>query len=128
MRRFLRTITILSVLPLSNFCGCCSSLLPRQASASDTCRTSPGSPSSASDTAQNCCYVLEIQGMDCPSCVAHIEKALKQVPGVAKAKVDFRSALAKVEPKPGARLTAGALVNAVERTGYRAKVKRQPQS
>jgi hypothetical protein len=34
MRRFFRTMTILSALPLSGYCGCCSSLIS-PASASD---------------------------------------------------------------------------------------------
>ena len=82
----------------------------------------------AGETPQDCCWLLAIQGMDCPSCVVHIEKALEQVPGVARAKVNFRPAGVEVHPKPGARLAAGALIKAVERLGYRAKVVKQPRS
>lgn len=121
MRRFLRAMTMLSVLPLPGFCGCCSSLVS-QASASSEVQ------SCCSDKVQRCCYVLEIQGMTCESCAAHVQKALRQVPGVAQAKVDFRAAQAKIHPKPGVRLPAEALTKAVEKTGYRARVVRRPKA
>jgi copper chaperone CopZ len=107
-------MTILSGIPLSGFCGCCSGLVS-QASASD-------------NKTQDCCYVPAIQGMTCESCAVHVQKALNQVPGVAQAKVNFRNARAEVHPKPGSRLTADALTKAVEKTGYRVKVIQRSKS
>lgn len=40
---------------------------------------------------------LKLQGMTCLDCARHIEKALKQVPGVRQAKVEYRAARGTVE-------------------------------
>lgn len=40
---------------------------------------------------------LAIEGMECRSCVKNITKALKKVPGVRTAEVDFKRARAEVE-------------------------------
>jgi Cu+-exporting ATPase len=62
---------------------------------------------------------LDIQGMHCASCVARVEEALRQVPGVAKARVNLALGRAEVElgdsPPSLQRLT-----EAVARAGYRA--------
>ncbi|MGB2816240.1 MAG: heavy metal translocating P-type ATPase [Burkholderiaceae bacterium] len=59
--------------------------------------------------------VLPVQGMTCASCVAHVEKALAQVPGVRKVAVNLATESAAVE---GARLEATALRAAVGAAGY----------
>ena len=59
--------------------------------------------------------VLPVQGMTCASCVAHVEKALAQVPGVRKAAVNLATESAAVE---GERLEASALRTAVAAAGY----------
>ena len=38
-----------------------------------------------------------IEGMSCDHCVARVEKALSEVPGVKKAKVNLKKANAKVK-------------------------------
>jgi Cu+-exporting ATPase len=59
--------------------------------------------------------VLPVQGMTCASCVAHVEKALAQVPGVRKVAVNLATESAAVE---GAGLDAAALQGAVGAAGY----------
>jgi Cu+-exporting ATPase len=66
-----------------------------------------------SPTAQR--MVLPVQGMTCASCVAHVEKALGQVPGVRKVAVNLATESAAVE---GTRLEAAALQAAVGAAGY----------
>lgn len=59
---------------------------------------------------------LDIEGMSCASCVLRIEKALKAVPGVAQAEVNFATERATVR---GAADSA-ALIAAVTKAGYSA--------
>ena len=54
---------------------------------------------------------LAIEGMTCAACVARVEKALQNVPGVAKAEVNLATKTARVEVE-GAPLAA--LVDAIE--------------
>lgn len=61
---------------------------------------------------------LTITGMTCASCVAHVEKALKQVPGVDSAAVN----LATEEARVTGEVHAAALIKAVESAGYGAFV------
>jgi Cu+-exporting ATPase len=57
---------------------------------------------------------LSISGMSCAGCVATVENALKHVPGVAEASVNFAEHTATVRgPVP-----AAALVAAVQQAGY----------
>lgn len=59
--------------------------------------------------------VLPVHGMTCASCVAHVEKALAAVPGVAQVSVNLATESASVE---GQALSAAALKAAVEHAGY----------
>lgn len=59
---------------------------------------------------------LSIQGMSCASCVAHVEKALNQVAGVAKATVNLATEEATVQLSE--QVPATVLVDAVEKAGY----------
>jgi len=54
--------------------------------------------------------VLEVEGMTCASCVAHVERALKTVPGVTGATVNLATERAEVT---GVALDRAALVKAV---------------
>ena len=56
--------------------------------------------------------------MNCAGCVGSVEKALKSVPGVASASVSLAHASADIT---GSGLTADALVEAVDRAGYKAR-------
>ncbi len=63
---------------------------------------------------------LAIEGMTCASCVARVEKALQQVPGVLTATVNLASESARIEFVPGAA-TSRTLIAAVEQAGYSAR-------
>jgi heavy metal translocating P-type ATPase len=63
--------------------------------------------------------VLEVQGMTCASCVAHVERALKSVPGVMDATVNLATERAEVV---GGSLDRATLVRAVADAGYEARV------
>ena len=64
---------------------------------------------------------VSVEGMTCASCVAHVEGALKDVPGVAEAQVNLATEKARVELDP-AQATARDLVEAVDDAGYKAVV------
>ncbi|MBU72512.1 MULTISPECIES: heavy metal translocating P-type ATPase [Spongiibacter] len=61
---------------------------------------------------------LIIEGAGCASCVGKIESALNAVPGVEKAEMNFAMRTVSV----AGTAPADALVNAVERAGYNAKI------
>jgi Cu+-exporting ATPase len=61
---------------------------------------------------------LGITGAGCASCVAKIEKALNQVPGVEQAEMNFAQRIVSVRGE----VPAEALVKAVEGAGYGARV------
>ena len=61
--------------------------------------------------------ILPVRGMTCASCVAHVEKALKGVDGVANVTVNLSSEKATVQLDPEAT-GIGSLVEAVRETGY----------
>ena len=59
---------------------------------------------------------LEIGGMTCGACVAHVEKALTAAPGVLGARVNLATERAELDLAPGADLVA--LAKLVEAEGY----------
>src|SRR6266496_3173025 len=61
---------------------------------------------------------LAVEGMHCASCVATIERALKEVPGVTSASVNLGTARAEIE---GEGLHHAPLIQAVRDTGYDAR-------
>ncbi|HRE92532.1 MAG TPA: heavy metal-associated domain-containing protein, partial [Myxococcota bacterium] len=61
---------------------------------------------------------LDIEGMSCASCVAHVEKALGAVDGVESVSVDLASRSAIVTLVPEAAAPTERLGAAVERAGY----------
>jgi Cu+-exporting ATPase len=69
---------------------------------------------------------LPIEGMTCASCVARVEKALKKVPGVGSAEVNLATEIATVTLAAGAR--PEALVEAVHKAGYEARLAPAPQA
>ncbi len=60
---------------------------------------------------------LEIEGMDCPGCVATVERALTHVPGVVSANVALVTSSARVTIEPACE-GREALVSAVREAGY----------
>ena len=63
---------------------------------------------------------LEVRGMTCDHCVHAVTNALKDVPGVADARVDLEHGSATVE---GDNIDPKALVAAIEEEGYEASPK-----
>ena len=59
---------------------------------------------------------LDIDGMTCASCVARVEKALANVPGVTRASVNLATERATVDAEAG--VTASRLADAVKQAGY----------
>lgn len=64
--------------------------------------------------------ILKVEGMNCASCVKHVEKALLSVAGVASASVNLATEKANV--LISASTTVGALILAVEKSGYKAQL------
>ena len=61
--------------------------------------------------------------MTCAACVARVERALKKVPGVAQAQVNFATEMATVQWAPQADAPdVGILLATIERAGYHAQV------
>ncbi|MSP96682.1 MAG: copper-translocating P-type ATPase [Betaproteobacteria bacterium] len=69
---------------------------------------------------------LPIEGMTCASCSARVEKALKAVPGVGSAVVNLATETATVTLAAGA--LPQALVDAVHKAGYEARLTPSPQA
>src|ERR1051325_1573822 len=63
---------------------------------------------------------LDVQGMTCASCVAHVEKALKSVPGAEDASVNLALGRARVRFDPS-KTDPTQLAQAVEHSGYHAR-------
>lgn len=67
---------------------------------------------------------LQVEGMTCASCVARVEKSLRNVPGVSSASVNLANEQATIAPAPGGDTKAliGAVLSAVQKAGYEAQV------
>ena len=79
-------------------------------------------------------WTLSIEGMTCASCAGRVEKALLKVPGVASAEVNLATETADVRwSAPGTGMSGSgtdvaALTAAVEKAGYKAQLRREPQA
>ncbi|CAJ5080124.1 heavy metal translocating P-type ATPase [Burkholderia pseudomallei] len=73
-------------------------------------------------------FELDIAGMTCASCVGRVEKALAQVPGVARATVNLATEKATVDADADAHVDTARLIDAVKRAGYRASPVSDPAS
>ncbi len=62
---------------------------------------------------------INVEGMTCASCVAHVEGALKEEPGVTDARVNLATEKATVDYEPG-QVGPLSLAKAIEGAGYRA--------
>jgi Cu+-exporting ATPase len=69
---------------------------------------------------------LALEGMTCAACAARIEKVLNRLPGT-QAAVNFATESAEVRHDP-ATTPVATLIDAVERAGYHARVKRDAAS
>jgi periplasmic mercuric ion binding protein len=66
---------------------------------------------------------LNVQNMTCATCRITVEKALKRVPGVASAQVDFEKKTATVEFDPD-KVIPATLTKATTDAGFPATVKK----
>ncbi|MGQ0580038.1 MAG: heavy-metal-associated domain-containing protein [Betaproteobacteria bacterium] len=64
---------------------------------------------------------LEVQGMTCAACPITVKKALKNVPGVSDAKVNYKSGIAEVNYDPK-KTSPDELARAITAVGYPAIV------
>jgi copper chaperone len=60
---------------------------------------------------------LQVGGMSCPSCIRHIDSALRRLGGVDEIDVRLREGIVVVQHDP-ARAPVAALVEAVRGAGY----------
>lgn len=63
---------------------------------------------------------LDVRGMTCASCVAHVEGALKELPGVTSAVVNLGLSTARVSYIPGV-VSVSAMKRAIHEVGYEAQ-------
>ena len=68
-------------------------------------------------TAEQEKVILSVSGMTCATCVARVEKALRSLPGVAEANVNFATEKATVAFDP-TLVSVGDMVRAVKDAGY----------
>lgn len=66
---------------------------------------------------------IQIEGMSCQHCVAHVESALRQVAGVRSVKVDLSRNKATVEADTS--VSDDQLKNVIEELGYDVKAIRE---
>lgn len=90
--------------------------------------TSSSAPSTEASANASEPVLLAVRGMTCAACVNRVERALRKVPGVAQAQVNFATETASVVWASGGPQAPGGdparLVSAIEVAGYHA----QPQS
>ena len=63
---------------------------------------------------------LHVEGMACGECEAHVNRAVRQLPGIKKVKSSRRKKQTVVEYDP-AQVTVGQIRDAVNATGYEVK-------
>lgn len=80
-------------------------------------------PTRRAETAREDGILLKVDGMSCQHCVASVKRSLEDVDAVSEATPELSSGLVRVR---GRHLDVGALVDAVEKAGFRAS--RTPRS
>lgn len=60
---------------------------------------------------------LAVKGMSCPSCIRHIDEALKEVDGVSDVQVKLREGQVLIRHEPNSSIVP-ALVGALKEAGY----------
>lgn len=86
------------------------------------------SPSPAEVDSGGSVIELAIDGMTCAGCATNVQRALASVPGVRRADVSFDDHLARVELPTDSAVGPDELIQAVERAGYHAAVKKAEPS
>ncbi len=64
--------------------------------------------------------VLNVDGMTCPSCIRHVEGALRELDGIGSVEVRIKDALVLVEHDPGLATTA-QMIEALSEAGYESR-------
>ncbi len=93
--------------------GCCSDAEAQEASAA-TPRTREANPEVPEGGLER--TVVRVEGMDCASCAATVEKRVSALPGVARATVNFAAGRLDAEHGPG--VSVEELEEAVRAAGY----------
>lgn len=78
-------------------------------------------PTLAPETSETCERTLRVEGMDCASCVAHVEKAIKRLPGIQHVAVNLALGRAQVRFDPSA-VDEARIAAEVTEAGYPAQV------
>jgi mercuric ion transport protein len=86
-------------------------------------RGARSAPAAASDPRHGL-VLIEIAGMTCAACATGLERALAAVPGVRSAAVDWRTGIATVHTTAVEPPAPQALLAAIERAGYRGRIRR----
>ncbi len=68
-------------------------------------------------TLAGCRLRFEVEGMDCTECAQHLQQAVRKMPGVIEARVDFSSA--SLHAEVSSSVSADQLHNVANRLGYR---------
>ena len=63
--------------------------------------------------------ILQVQGMSCPSCIEHVEEALRGA-GASEVRVDLQRGTVTAVHEPG--ISPARLITALEQTGYEAGI------
>jgi Zn2+/Cd2+-exporting ATPase len=95
--------------------GCCSSPETVETSAANP-RTREANPEGSAALGVLDRTVVRVEGMDCASCAATVEKRVSALPGVSKATVNFAAGRLDAEHDPG--LSQEILEGAVRAAGY----------
>jgi copper chaperone CopZ len=66
--------------------------------------------------------VIDIEDLDCEACAATVEESLKTVAGVATVKIDVDTQTATITPREKMTLSARALWEALEESGFKPKM------
>lgn len=70
--------------------------------------------------------VLELKGMTCEGCAPIAEKAIRGVPGVSAASVNYEKSEAVVSVPKGQEVPRDAILQAVRQAGYQARISAEP--
>lgn len=96
---------------------CCSDVATEKPAATPTTReANPEAPPSGTVIGGLERTVVRVEGMDCASCAATVEKRVASLPGVAKATANFAAGRLDAEHDPGLDLTE--IEKAVKDAGY----------
>ncbi len=70
--------------------------------------------------------LLQIEGMTCESCAAHVQQALESVPGVRTVSVSYPERQAEIDVNINSNVDVNSLSEAVSGLGYRAQLVQAP--